>query len=77
MKKNKQFYTEYNAFVQNMLEKGFAKKVESTNSNENNVWYIPHHAVYHPTKGKIRVVFNCAVTFLQNCLNNDGTCFAM
>ena len=26
----------------------------------NGAWYIPHHGVYHPTKKKIRVVFDCS-----------------
>jgi hypothetical protein len=34
------------------------------------VWYIPHHGVYHPHKqGKIRVVFDCAASYLGVSLN--------
>ncbi len=54
-----------------MLKKGFAKKVDNSHANETNVWYIPHHAVYHPTKKKIRVVFNCAANFSEHCLNEE------
>ena len=29
-----------------------------------NVWYIPHHGVYHPRKPeKIRVVFDCSAKY--------------
>ena len=36
-----------------MIKKGYAEKVERV---EENVWYIPHHGVYHPKKpNKIRV----------------------
>lgn len=27
------------------------------------VWYIPHHGVYHPTKWKILVIFDCSLSF--------------
>ena len=34
------------------------------------VWYIPHHGVYHPKKpDKIRVVFDCSVEFSGESLN--------
>ncbi|TWW67378.1 hypothetical protein D4764_02G0004190 [Takifugu flavidus] len=31
--------------------------------DDNRVWYVPHHGVYHPKKKKIRVVFDCNATF--------------
>ena len=35
------------------------------------VWYIPHHGVYHPQRpGKIRVVFDCSARFKDTSLND-------
>ena len=69
--KDKKFHEEYNQFLQNMFDKGYAKKVSDADAKDENVWYIPHHAVYHPTKGKIRVVFNCAAEYSKCCLNKE------
>jgi len=35
------------------------------------VWYLPHHAVKHPRKGKVRVVFDCAAKTKGLSLNDD------
>ena len=48
-----------------MIE-NYARKVDSINNSlgNANVWYIPHHAVYHKKKpGKIRVVFDCSAIY--------------
>ena len=71
MLKDKGFQAEYNIFVQNMLNMGFARKVPDIERNDPNVWYIPHHAVFHPTKKKIRVVFDCAAKYQGRCLNDE------
>jgi len=61
--------------MEGMIEKGFAEKVKSSASSssdaeQRNVWYIPHHGVYHPKKPtKIRVVFDCAAEFKGESLN--------
>ncbi len=37
-----------------------------------NVWYIPHHGIYHPKKQrKICVVFDCAAEFEGESLNKN------
>ena len=36
------------------------------------LWYIPHHSVYHPKKpNKIRVVFDCSARFGGTSLNDQ------
>ena len=57
--------------MKNIIENGYAEKVPSMRRSErNNVWYIPHHGVYHPKKpNKIRVVFDCAAEHRGESLN--------
>ena len=66
---------DYVTFMETMIEKGFAERVKpgassSPDTEQRNVWYIPHHGVYHPKKPtKIRVVFDCATEFKGESLN--------
>ena len=71
LKNNPQFREEYTAYIKRIIDEGRAKKVPISEANDPNVWYIPTHAVYHPLKEKIRVVFNGAATFKGRCLNEE------
>lgn len=44
---------------------------EELDRGDGKVWYIPHHRVYHPTKGKIRVVFDCGASYQGTSLNGQ------
>lgn len=35
------------------------------------VWYIPHHGIYHPRKGTLRVVFDCGAACKGTSLNQQ------
>ncbi|TKS65758.1 hypothetical protein D9C73_028515 [Collichthys lucidus] len=70
--KNEQFHMEYATFLEGMLERNHAEVVPS---NElvppgGKVWYIPHHAVHHPKKDTLRVVFDCSASFQGTSLND-------
>ena len=55
-----------------VIEKGLAERVPKgeLERQDNHVWYIPHHGVYHPkTPGKIRVVFDASAEFNGTSLN--------
>ncbi|XP_038565592.1 uncharacterized protein LOC119896177 [Micropterus salmoides] len=56
-----------------MLEQGYAEKVPTNEPTleQGKVWYIPHHGVRHPTKGKLRVVFDCGCTYKGISLNSQ------
>lgn len=56
-----------------MLEQGYAEKVpeDEPTPEQGKVWYIPHHGVHHPTKGKLRVVFDCGCTYKGTSLNSQ------
>lgn len=59
------------AFMQDIIEKGYAEKAPHERHNDDGkLWYIPHHGVFHPQKpNKIRVVFYCSATFMGHSLN--------
>ena len=65
-------HQDYSAFMDEMLQKGYAEMVpEGVQEIQGKVWYIPHHAVRHAQKpDKVRVVFDCASTFHGVSLNS-------
>ena len=73
LSKNPGFHQEYNAFMSDMISKGYAVKVpeEQLSKQDGKVWYVPHHGVYHPQKKKLRVVFDCAARFQGTSLNDE------
>lgn len=56
-----------------MIDKGYAEVVpqEEVDQVEGRTWYIPHHAVYHPKKNTLRVVFDCGATYQGVSLNTE------
>ncbi len=70
--KSPAFHEDYKQFVEAMIDGGHAEIVpENAEAREGRVWYIPHHAVYHPAKpDKIRVVFDCAARYHGLALND-------
>ena len=63
---------DYEAFMKETIEKGYAEKVPSEELSLKNrqIWYIPRHGVYHPKKpDKIRVVFDASTEFKGTSLN--------
>ncbi|KAM9717459.1 uncharacterized protein ACNS7B_021107 [Menidia menidia] len=71
--KDAQYKEEYTACVNNMLQQGYAEAVPADELQKGNgqLWYIPHHGVHHPTKGKLRVVFDCGSTYKGASLNSQ------
>ncbi len=55
------------------MKQGYAEKVpfHQIKLDEGKVWYIPHHGVYHPKKGTLRVVFDCGAAFKGTSLNDQ------
>ena len=68
------YRNDYVTFMNTVIQSGYAEKVptkgEGGNESNQQVWYIPHHGVYHPKKpNKIRVVFDCSAEFKGESLN--------
>ncbi|XP_037826677.1 uncharacterized protein LOC119614634 [Lucilia sericata] len=60
--RNADLKLEYDKVVREYEELGHMTKVNSSNNNQNNVYYLPHHAVVKPESvtTKVRVVFNAS-----------------
>ncbi|XP_066955790.1 uncharacterized protein [Macrobrachium rosenbergii] len=70
MKSSEDYRQQYTAFMDKLFDKGYAYKVPEGEVNKSPVWYLPHHAVFHPKKKKIRVVFDCSAKFGGLSLND-------
>lgn len=71
--KSETFYQDHVTFMNGVITKGFVRKVPSDlpSPKTEEVWYIPHHGVYHARKpNTIRVVFDCGVRFGGISLND-------
>ena len=69
-----QFRKDYCSFMEDIISSGYAERVpvEETSTTSKQVWYIPHHGVYHKKKpGKIRVVFDCSALCDGQSLNQQ------
>jgi hypothetical protein len=62
---------QYVAKMNDYISQGFA--IEAKDDPETKVpkWFLPHHAVFHPQKKKIRVVFHCSVQWKGSSLNGE------
>ncbi len=52
MKRDENYHREYTEFTEKLLLNDYAEKVsaEQVHIEEGNVWFIPHHGVYHKRK---------------------------
>lgn len=73
MTQNYQYQNDYVAFINKILNKGYAEKVpkETSKTDPRKAWYIPHHGMYPKKPNKIRVVFNCSAKFAGTSLNDQ------
>jgi hypothetical protein len=65
-----QFRMEYTGFMSDLINNRYAEIIPPDEKpSTGNVWYIPHHAVYHAKKKKMRIVFDCSAEFAGDSLN--------
>lgn len=66
------FMSDYTKFMNTMLRNNYAEKINPDEvSDTEKVFYIAHHGVYHKTKKKLRVVFNCSLKYKGVSLNDN------
>ena len=66
---DKDLHNQHTSEMNKLFQNGYAEQV-SPDAPAGSVWYIPHHNVVNPKKpDKTRIVFNCASTFADSCLN--------
>ena len=71
--KDPDLFQKYSSFIDNLLDKDYARKVPDHQVNESGkaTWFLPHHPVFHSKKPeKVRVVFDCAARYRGVSLNN-------
>ena len=71
LEKDPEYKNAYIAQIQKYIDKAYAEPVPM-NAHERadgRVWYLTHHAVMHPVKRKLRVVFNPKTRFQGHALN--------
>ena len=58
--------------MRKFVDKGYAERVpeEELNLKDGRVFYLPHHGVFNPTKGKLRIVMDCSAQYNWISLNN-------
>ena len=74
LNKNSTMHQQYSTYMKKLIKDGHAEKIppEEIYRNDGRTWYIPHHGVYHPKKPeKLRVVFNCPITYKGVSLNHE------
>jgi Pao retrotransposon peptidase/Family of unknown function (DUF5641)/Protein of unknown function (DUF1759)/Integrase zinc binding domain len=71
--RNKELLQRYRDQIEQLVTKGYVSVLRDTGtqSQEQNCWYIPHHAVFNPKKPeKVRIVFDCAAKSRGLSLND-------
>ena len=71
--KDPDLFQKYSAFIDNLLDKDYARKVPDHPGNKSvtATWFLPHHPVFHPKKPeKVHVIFDCAAKYRGVSLND-------
>ncbi|XP_066912661.1 uncharacterized protein [Clytia hemisphaerica] len=71
LERNPTFFDHYMTFMDTILKNGHAR-IAKPLPDDKQVWYLPHHGVYHPRKPeKVRVVLDCGAEFQNQSLNKQ------
>lgn len=68
--KDPAYKQQYSQFKNDLFTNGHAEEVTHLCARSGEVWYIPHFAVKHPKKDKLRVVFDCSAMFKNTSIND-------
>lgn len=72
LKQNPAILREYNAIIQDQLDKGVVERVDQSDTTPRKIHYLPHHAVIRQDKEttKLRVVYDASARSNGPSLNN-------
>ena len=66
--KDEQYFSHYKDFMNEIIEKGYARVSDRTQVDDK-LWYLPRHGAYHPARpNKICVVCDCSASMLVDLL---------
>ena len=69
----RKLFEKYDAEIAKLITNGYAEKADLALPKSDKIWYLPHQAVVSSKKpGKVRVVFDCAAKFQNECLNDKS-----
>ncbi len=59
--------------MKDLISKGYSERVpaEDLGRSDGEVWYIPHHGVYHPGKESSVLSLTCGAKFQGTSLNTQ------
>lgn len=71
--RNEKSHQKYTNFLCDVIKDGYAERVpaQEVKRSDGKLWYIPHHGVYHPKKGKLHVVFDFGAEYRGKSLNSQ------
>ncbi|KAL7840982.1 hypothetical protein SRHO_G00246730 [Serrasalmus rhombeus] len=71
--RHEMFHQEYTKYLNELIQNGYAEQVpqDQLERSDGKLWYIPHHGVFHPRKGTLRVVFDCGAEYRNTSLNKQ------
>ncbi|XP_071493377.1 uncharacterized protein [Diadema antillarum] len=67
------FHQKYKECMETTIQSRYAEKIgeQELTGTKGKVWYLPHHGVLHPQKGKLRVVYDCSAQYHGASLNHE------
>ena len=71
LKRDETLRQKYTEVIETYITKNYARQVPKEEfDNNSTIWTLPHFPVYHPRKGKVRIVFDCAAKYKGVSLND-------
>ena len=76
LQRDPDLHEEYTKKMESYIESGYAVEVQKEDNQSQQQsqipeWFLPHHAVIHPQKKKLRVVFDCSAEQQNTSLNDQ------
>lgn len=70
LSRDEELKKQYEQQIDNLIKSGYAEEAPPVRQDHKRTFYLSHFAVTHPTKKKIRIVFDAAARYDGRCLND-------